>query len=105
MILYALFIFIVFIILTTNIQMYENFCPDKLTYNNNAYYLWNNNNIWQKFLTYYDYLNFYHFMQSNYNTKNIYCKPLYPINKVKNDYNTMSKVWTPNRNFRYNLRI
>lgn len=84
---------------------FEYFCPDKLTYNNYQYFLWNNKNIWNKFLTYYDYLNFYKFMQSNYSMKNIYCKPLYPIKNINDDMNSSNKNWKTNREFRYNLRI
>ena len=104
MIVYALIILILFSIFG-NKGPIENFCPDKLIYKNNQYYLWNNNTIWQKFLTYYDYLRFYNFMQSNYSMKKLYCKPLHPIisNKIIN--NPMNKTWITNRNYRYNLRI
>lgn len=101
----TIFLLLLIILICINVNNLENFCPDKLTYNNYQYYLWSNNNVWQKFLTYYDYLKFYNFMQSNYSMKNIYCKPLYPITYKKNNYNAINRAWKTNRNFRYNLRI
>lgn len=107
--LFIILFLISIIILLLFINLFKNkefFCPDLLTYNNYQYSLWKNNNIWTKFSTYYDYLKFYNFTQSNYTLKNKFCFPLLPIiEKNHSKYNTYDKKWDTNREFRYNLRI
>ena len=105
MIKYIFLLFIVILIIRTSTNQYEHFCPNKLTYENYQYFLWKDESILTKFLTYYEYLQFYNFMQSNYKMKNIYCKPLNPILQKNNNQDTISKNWKTNKEFRYNLRI
>ena len=76
-----------------------------LSYNNGKYLLWKNNIIVNTFSNYYDYLKYYHFLQSNYQSKKIYCPPLVVDNsKPKLSNNPMDKNWIGNRAYRYNLQ-